>query len=114
MTDRDYWIECVSCACEDSGISLTVEQIENIADSVSGGHENYGMAFYSPPPSDRVADIERGWQKKLDDLQTEFDGYVRGSERAVKRALHMNSDAQVSIDKGGNVFRHGGRTEQIL
>lgn len=40
----DYWKECISIAAEDCGAVLTDEQIEAIADSVRGGHENYGTA----------------------------------------------------------------------
>lgn len=40
----DYWKECISIAAEECGVYLTEEQLIYIADSVEGGHENYGMA----------------------------------------------------------------------
>jgi hypothetical protein len=43
--DMDYWKECISIAADDCGAVLTEEQIECLASSVSGGHENYSMAF---------------------------------------------------------------------
>jgi hypothetical protein len=113
MNAREYWKECIALAADDIGLSLTPEQLDAIAESVEGGHENYGMAFYSPPPSDRTSSIEREWKSKLDRLQAEFDAYRGNAEEAVKKALHQHSDENVSIGKYGEVFRHGGRTEQI-
>lgn len=42
---KDYWIECVSDALEDAGVVASADQIELIAHTVEGAHENYGMAF---------------------------------------------------------------------
>ncbi|MFT3806067.1 hypothetical protein [Arenimonas sp.] len=114
MDNSDYWSECVAIAAEECGATLTAEQIEHIAGSVEGAHENYGMAFYQPPASDRIGDIERDWRKKLDDLQREFDAYRNGSESAMRRALGERSSSNISIDSEGRVFRHDGRTEQLL
>lgn len=113
MTDLDYWKECIEIAAEECDLTLTPEQLEGIAGSVSGGHENYGMAFYSPPASDRIAAIEGEWKQKYEALQAEFDAYRCNAETAVKRALRQFPDATVSIGEYGEVLRHGGRTEQI-
>jgi hypothetical protein len=110
---KDFWTECLACAAEDSGFSLTADQLSQLADGCVGGHENYGMAFYSPPSSDRYNEIERQWKSKYEALQKEFDAYRGNAETAVKQALRQYSDAQVSIGEHGEVFRHGGRTEQI-
>ncbi|OQS41152.1 hypothetical protein [Chromobacterium haemolyticum] len=110
MGDIDYWKECIQLGAEDCDLTLTDEQLECLADSVSGGHENYGMAFYSPPSSDRISDIEREWKGKFDRLQSEFDEYKRDAETAVKRALRQHSDANVTIGECGEVLRHDGRT----
>ena len=40
----DYWRECIDIAAEEIGLVLTDEQAQALADSVRGGHENYGMA----------------------------------------------------------------------
>lgn len=48
MTDLDYWKECIGIAADECDLSMAEEQLSYIADSVSSGHENYGMAFYSP------------------------------------------------------------------
>lgn len=113
MTDLDYWKECISIAADECDLSITAEQLEMLGDSVAGGHENYGMAFYSPPWSDRISDIEDEWKRKYKALQAELEAYRNNAETAVKRALRQYDDANVSIGEYGEVFRHGGRTEQI-
>lgn len=113
MTELDYWGECVSIAANEIGLVLTAEQLTALADSVSAGHEHYGMAFYSPPASDRYNEIERKWEAKYNALKLEYEKYQGNAETAVKRALRQFSDASVSIGERGEVYRHGGRTEQI-
>ncbi len=44
----DYWRECISCAADECGLSLTDEQLECLAAGAKGGHECYGDAFYQP------------------------------------------------------------------
>lgn len=46
MTDweKDYWSECISIAADECGLSMTPEQLDCLAGSVKGGHENYSMA----------------------------------------------------------------------
>ena len=113
MNELDYWEECISIAAESCGLSLTDDQLSELASSAMAGHEHYGMAFYSPPPSDRISDIEDEWKKKLSDLQNEFDSYRNNAETAVRKALRQYGDDIVSIGDHGEVFRHGGRTVKI-
>lgn len=113
MSDIDYWKECISIAAEECDLSLTAEQLEALADGASSGHDHYGMAFYSPPPSERLNEIESEWKRKLAALQAEFDAYRDDAETAVKRALLQHRDSSVSIGKYGEVLRHDGRTTQI-
>ena len=113
MTTNDYWKECISIAADECGATLTPEQLNYIVDAVQGSHENYGMAFYSPPASDRLNDIEREYKTKICSLQTEMLQYRTKAETAIKQALNQNCDANVSIGEYGEVYRHGGRTEQI-
>ena len=40
---EDYWLECVSIALEDAGITATKEQVAEEAGAVQGAHECYGM-----------------------------------------------------------------------
>jgi hypothetical protein len=100
-------------SAEECDLVLSDDQLFMLSDGAKGGHEHYGMAFYSPPASDRLSDIERGWKEKLKHLQAEFDAYRSDAETAVKQALRQYSDANVSIGKNGEVLRHDGRTERI-
>lgn len=113
MNDLDYWKECISIAAEECELSMTPEQLSYIADAASVGHEHYGMAFYSPSAGDRICDIEREWKAKMKAQQVEHERYVRNAEEAIKRALRVHRDDQVSIGAHGEVLRHGGRTERI-
>lgn len=113
MNDLDYWEECIAIAAEECDLKLTEGQLKCLAESASGGHENYGMAFYSPPSSERLSDIEDEWKKKLNTLQKEFDQYRENAESAVKQALRQRSDASVSIGEHGSVTRYDGRITQI-
>ena len=111
---QEYWRECIANAFEEHGITATLEQINAVGDDCESAHDNYGMAFYQPPPSDRLAVIQEEAQRKYDALKREFDSYVGNAERAVRRALHQHHEENVSIGEGGSVYRHGGRTERIL
>lgn len=109
----EYWQECISEAAEECGLTITQEQIASIAEAVEGAHENYGMAFYQPPPSDRFNEIEREHKDELDALRREFDTYRGTAEKTVGRILRQHSDTIISITEDGDVLRHDGRTEQI-
>lgn len=114
----DYWSEAASCAFDEAGAfpawdGLTSDQKTQIAEGLAGAHECHGMSFYQPPPSDRLADIERDLKAKYAALEREFEAYRGNAETAVKQALRQYSDAQVSIGRDGEVLRHGGRTERI-
>jgi len=113
MERLKYWEECLDSSFNENGVIVTPEQLTAIAIDVQGGHENYGMAFYSPPASDRIADVEREWKKKHDDLQREFDKYRNNAETAVKKSLKQYEDAKVSIGEDGEVLLHDGRTTRI-
>lgn len=67
----DYWKECVSIAMDETGLKATPEQIEYVAGAVESGHENYGMAFYQPPPSENPVYDEL--KKAKDDLRKELE-----------------------------------------
>ncbi|MGN7867740.1 hypothetical protein [Paracoccus sp. 22332] len=116
MDPLDYWKECISIAADEGGFELTTDQITQLAESVQGGHENYGMAYYSPPASDRLNAIEDEWKRKYAALEREFEQYRNGAEKAIKRTLPRSfySDSSVSITSDGEVYRHDGRTTQVL
>lgn len=111
---RNYWAESLSIAAEECDLVLTAEQLIYMADAMEGSHENYGMAFYSPPSSDRYNQIEREWKTKYEAKCAEFERYQGDAETAVKKVLRSPRISSISIGKNGDVFRHDGRTEQIL
>lgn len=113
MTDLNYWKECISIAADECDLSMTEEQLSYLSCAASSGHEHYSMAFYSPPASDHLNEIEREWKRKYDELQNEFDKYKGNAETAVKRALRQHFDANVSIGEHGEVTRYDGRITQI-
>lgn len=87
MSPRDYWRECLSAAADEAGQAIPDDLLDHLAESCVGAHDNYGMAFYSPPPSDRLNEIEREWRQKCERLEAEFERYRAGAEKAIKRAL---------------------------
>lgn len=113
MEPIDYWKEGVSSALEEVGVILSDEQLTSVAKSMQLSSDNYGQAFYSPPPSDRIAVIEREWKEKLTKLNNELMTYRENAETAIKKALGQFSDTRVEIGEHGRVLRIGGRIEQI-
>lgn len=110
---QDYWQECIAIAAEECNLKLTPEQLNCLASAAEGGHENYSMAFYSPPSSERLSDIEDEYKKKLKDQQQDHKRYVQNAEDAIKQALRTHRDASISIEDHGEVLMHGGRTVRI-
>ncbi|MEO8298762.1 MAG: hypothetical protein ABI574_13245 [Burkholderiales bacterium] len=105
--DTDYWSECIAIAAEECDLTLTPEQLAYLASAASSGHEHYGMAFYSPPPSDRLNEIERDGARKLAALQKEFDAYRGNAEIAIKQSLRVDRDALVTIGEYGTLLANG-------
>jgi hypothetical protein len=64
--DLDYWSDALGEALSevDAFGALTTEQRRIAAKVLSGAHECYGMAFYSPPPSE----FEQSEVKRLERL----------------------------------------------
>lgn len=114
MTSQDYWAECISDAAGEVGLEITNEQLNHLAEAVSGAHENYGMAFYSPPASDRLRDVTRDYEAKLKAARVELEKHQDNAEKALRRALRTHSDARLSVNDRGEVFEHGGRTTRLL
>ena len=59
------WRECVDEAFSDAAIEATYEQKENVAGRLQSAHENYGMAFYSPPSGEH-------YRSEIDSLSREL------------------------------------------
>lgn len=67
MDKLQYWKECICEAAGDCGCDeMTAEQLNAIVEAVQGAHENYGMAFYSPPDSDRYSESRSPQDKHYD------------------------------------------------
>ncbi len=113
MDAIEYWKECISIAADECGLVMSADQLEEIASSVQSGHENYGMAYYSPPASDRYAAIEREWKKKYDDLKKELEQYTENAEKAVAMALNVKHGTPVTVGEHGEVLAHNGRTWRV-
>lgn len=103
---KDYYAEGLSESFDEHGITATVEQIRAVAADIELYAENQGMAFYSPPASDRYNEIDREWKAKYESLRKEFDAYVGNAETAVKRIGRLHSDASISIGQYGEVTRY--------
>jgi hypothetical protein len=113
MSDLEYWKEVLSEGASDCELTLTDEQLTKLADYASGAHENYGMAFYSPPASDRLNQIEREWKAKYLALKSEFNTYRGTAEGVVKRILNVHRDDNISIGGDGYIRKHDGRSDVI-
>jgi len=110
---KDYWKECMAIAAEECDLTLTDDQLDCLASSAKAGHDHYGMAFYSPPPTERITDIEAVWKERLKTLQAEFDAYRGNAETAIKQALRVHRDEQVGIGSYGEVHLYNGRCTRI-
>lgn len=118
MTPAEYWQEAAETALDEMGRfdlvqSMTQEQRVELGIALSGSHECFGMAFHSPPPSDRIADIEREYKTRIAKIEVDAERYRHTAERTMARVLHQYPDARVSITENGEVLRHGGRIERI-
>ena len=102
MDRSDYWKECISTAAEECGATLSKEQIEFIAGAAEGCHENYGMAFYSPPSTDRIAVILRDCSAKVKAAQDEADRMR--SDFVANVCMRRRCDpSDVTLEGGGHV-----------
>lgn len=91
----DYWNECISEAFDDAGISATKEQIKNVAISVQGGHENYGMAFgYDAIPNPLETENKRLKKQLTQEKEKVFCDKCRGSGRIIMQGPSHSSESE--------------------
>lgn len=68
MIALEYWTACVEEALSGVHCVLLPQEIKAIAEDVMGAHENYGLAFYSPPSGEgyrnEIADLKRQIEKE--------------------------------------------------
>lgn len=95
----DYWDECVAIAFEEAGITATKEQREYVAGAVESSHEHYEQAFYSPPASDRIADIEREYRRKLDAKDAEMLAQEKAATERSEDLLRANNRLRWRIEE---------------
>lgn len=105
MSDKrvDYWMECIAEAAQECDADLTESQLECIAESVAMGHECYGMAFYTPPPSDRIAEVEREWKKKYDKLKKRFDDFMERYDKGIRNLAGLRKGAHYDVHEDGEI-----------
>ncbi len=120
MTKVDYWLEALEMAFDSEGLydvlisNTSLAQRESLAKGLESYAENQSLAFYSPPSTDRYAQIEREWRARCETLHEQLEAYRSGAERAMSRALRLHGDAGVTITPRGEVFVSDGRTTQVL
>lgn len=113
-----YWQESVEIAFDEIGKwdlieSLTDDERKQIGEALAGSYENYGLAHYTPPASDRFAAMEREWQQRVEDERDRTEAARRGAEKAVRRALRLMPSTNISVTDDGEVYRYDGRVERI-
>ncbi len=97
----DYWKECIESAFDDAGIIATDEQIEDVAGSVEGGHDNYGMAHgHDAIPNPRDADIDK-LKVRIKEVESERDEVALDFRKNV--AMRRNCDVtDVTLEGDGH------------
>ena len=102
MKTLEYWTECIETAADECGAVLSADQAKFIAEAAESAHENYGMAFYSPPPSDRISAIQRECDAKVKAAQDEADRMR--SDFVANVCMRRNCDpSDVELEGGGRV-----------
>jgi len=118
MGKADYYEEAFMIAMEEAGCfhlvdQMTQQQRKDVGAGIAGSVKHEGQAFYTPPASDRYSQIEREWKAKYDSLKAEYDRYQETAGKTLGRVLRQHRDDHVFMTDDGEVFRSGGRTEQI-
>lgn len=104
--DFDYWRESLAIAAEECELAITSEQLDCLADAISGSHENYGQAFYSPPASDRISVIENEWRSKLKEAEKDAERRLEQADqnaeelrRRINRIANQRDDAIRELER---------------
>ena len=102
MKPTEYWEETLSDAAQECGLTLTPEQLTALAEAAQSAHECYGMAFYTPPSSDRIAVIERECKQKVESARAEANRMRDNFVKNVCKRRGVRPD-QVEIGDNGDV-----------
>jgi uncharacterized protein with PIN domain len=109
MNATDYWIETIATCAEENNIPLTKEQITVLAESAQGSHDNYGMAFYSPPASENPVyrELEETKAALKREQEAESCPECKGRGRLYSQGPHHGSDSQCWKCHGkGKIYHH--------
>ena len=103
MNSLSYWKECIQDAADECGLNISAEQISSIADSVRIAHENYDMAFYRPPSTDRISVLEEEKRIAVRQKEDELLRYQMLAEKCIKKSMGLRQDEIISIQDDGSV-----------
>jgi hypothetical protein len=106
MTELQYWEECILLGAEECNLNLNAEQLNSLATSAMGGHENYDLAFYSPHAIDLMRSFEKAHQDELSKLKSELNEYQIAAGEAIRKSLKLPVYAKVQINKDGSIVRN--------
>lgn len=113
-----YYQEAFEIAMDEAGLwhlveQMTSEQRQEIGQSLATSAENEGLAIYRPSSGERIEQINREWQQRLEDERDRTEAAQKGAELAVRRILQVHRDTPISITNGGEVYASDGRTRRI-
>lgn len=104
----EYGSDCIAQAAENCDLELTREQLECLAEAAENGHEHYSQAFYSPPNSDQITDIERQYRQKLKQQQQEHE---RSIDTLNENAAWQKRQLQQRIYRLEDLLENSNRNE---
>lgn len=101
MNPKEYWEECINIALSDFDIDIPADVVSAIAESVEGGFDNYGMAFYQPSHAyvdsgeimalkEKVSDLERKLSLREEAIQANLK-----SRYGPGRDVYLRNDGSV-------------------
>ena len=90
----NYWLECISDACESAEVSASSDQIRKIAESVKISHDNYGMAFPVPSGNPMESEVKRLKRLLAEEKEKVFCTECGGRGRIISQGPSHSSDSQ--------------------
>lgn len=100
---RNYWKGCMAQAAEECDLTLMDDQLQYLANAAEAAHEQYGMAFYSPPSGNGQNHEDAARKKRVTDELQRVKDQRDAYEMALRRALGLHSDDNIRVDRFGSV-----------
>ncbi len=101
----DYWKECISEALDEAGLTATQEQIDNIAESVQGSHENYSMYMgYECIPNPLKAENEKLTKQIRDEKRKVICEMCDGKGRIINHGPSFSTDSECTRCRGAGWY----------